>query len=367
MISIIPNPTLCIKNLIAGNGDCVLISFRNQTEGTSNILIDGGNGIANYKEHIQPVLEQVVRNGQKLDLVVITHIDQDHIKGIVYLTRDLKKSESTIQPKDIVKYWFNSALNEKIYQVSPEQFDVSAAEMKELEEFLHKQPDVKWDIKDKIESPWVKNINGAILSVLSPNTNVLTQFNETYNPNDIGSYSNDYDHSLETLYTAEKVRLKNNDEDLDDKLENATSIAFLLEHKKNSILYLGDGIPAVVDSAIEELLNKRNLERLTLDVVKLSHHASRKSLSFKLLKLIDCKNFVICANGKKARLPNKATFAKILCHPHRNIDDHIKFHFNYPDFSKLLKFTDQEKKDLNFSCADANFEHGYCLTLPIKP
>jgi len=365
MPSKLPNHTIIIKTLLAGNGDCILFSFRDQTNAIRNILIDGGNGIANYNNHIQPVLEDVIKNGQKLDLVIVTHIDQDHIKGIVYLTRNMQNSEYLIQPKDISEYWFNSALNNKIYQEFPKQFDVSAAEMQELEKFLHNQPDSKWDINKKIVSPSVIKIHGANLTILSPNNWVNTQFKKIYNPSDVGTYSNDYDHSLDNLFKAERIRYANNNEELDDKLENAASIAFLLEYQNNSILHLGDAIPDIVDIAVEELINKRGLKRLKVDVVKLSHHASRKNLSFKLLKLIDCKNFLICANGKKARLPNKSTFAKILLNPYRNVKEHITFYFNYHDFSKVLKFTDEEKEMLNFSCVDANFEHGYCLTLPI--
>jgi beta-lactamase superfamily II metal-dependent hydrolase len=355
-----------IKALLAGNGDSMLITYDTDVKSNINILIDGGNNKAIYNDHLGQITEQIAKSGKLLDLVVITHIDQDHIKGIIYLTRDITNVKKQIKAESVGRYWFNSAYSDKIYKQAPQQFDISAEEMKELEEFLHNQPDERWNIREKIVYPLVKKINGATFTILSPNQTMLQSFTKEYGSLDIATYSDDYTHSLQKLYISEKLRLDNGDEGLDDKLENATSIAFLFEYEQVSMLYLGDAIPMVLDKAIEEILKERSQERLKVDVVKLSHHASRKSISFKFLKIVDCSKFIICTNGLKARLPNKSTFAKILLHHNRDFSKHIDFYFNYPDFSKVLNFTDQEKETYNFSCHDANFEHGYCLTLPLS-
>ncbi|MCK4441333.1 MAG: MBL fold metallo-hydrolase, partial [Sulfurovaceae bacterium] len=90
--------------LEAGNGDCIFIST---TEGT-NILIDGG--IENtYPRKLKPLLKREVRDkGIKLDLVVLTHYDDDHIAGLLKLleeeTKQIKNGKSTI----IKEFWFNS-------------------------------------------------------------------------------------------------------------------------------------------------------------------------------------------------------------------------------------------------------------------
>jgi beta-lactamase superfamily II metal-dependent hydrolase len=360
-------PALQIKALVAGNGDSVLISYQLDNNRKINILVDGGNGKTNYKNHLKPVIESIVDAGQKLDLIIITHIDQDHIKGIIYLTRDINKNNTSIKQESICRYWFNSALSEKVYASASEQFDISANEMKELERFLHQQPDERWDIKDYIGFPLIKTILGATFTILSPDKIVLNQFTQAYTNTDISTLLDDYEHSLESLYTTERVRVNQEMEELDDKLENASSIGFLFEYQNVSLLYLGDSIPAIIDKSLESLLQKRNLKRLKVNVVKLSHHGSRKSLSFKFLELVECYKFLICANGKKAKLPNKATFAKIIMHSARDRSQPIEFYFNHPDFSRILNFTNKEKEKYNFSCHDANFDHGYLLKLPLIP
>jgi beta-lactamase superfamily II metal-dependent hydrolase len=355
--------TLTINALLAGNGDCLLINYNSQEHGTVNILIDGGNGKALYQDHLQKVVEEIIKGEQLINLVIITHLDQDHIKGIIYLTRDIQDAQSSIKKESIGQYWFNSAFSEKVYRKAPEQFDISAKEMKELEEFLHNEPDHRWNIKEKIAVPMVKNILGAAITILSPNEEMLRLFSDEYADLDVGATGNDYGYSIKELYDSEQNRFDKGDEDLDIKLENATSIAFLFDHAGKSLLHMGDAIPAVIDAAIAQLLTERKISRLKVDVVKLSHHASRKSISFKFLDMVSTSKYIICANGLKARLPNKSTFAKILLHPQRDLSEHIEFYFNYPDFSSRLNFTEVEKTLYNFSCHDANFEHGYCLPL----
>lgn len=356
---------ISVEMLMAGNGDCIIISFSDNAKNVRNILIDGGNDKQIFSDHLQKRAEKIIEAGQKIDLCIITHIDQDHIKGVVYLTREMISAKGKIKSDLVGKYWFNSALNEKLFKENPKSFDISADEMRELERYLHNQPDEHWDIKDLVFYPSTRHFFGSVLTILSPNQQVLGVFSNEYKDYDIGALSDDYSRSLKELYDIEKKRFEDGKEELDDKLENATSIAFLFEFREVSLLHLGDAIPAVVDIAIENLIAERGIEKLTVSAVKLSHHASRKSISSKFLKLINTTKYLVSTNGKKARLPNKATFAKILLNENRDLLDHIEFYFNYPDFSSILRFTEEELCELNFSCHDANFEHGHCLSLEI--
>ncbi len=65
----------------AGDGDSMLIQGEQ-----ANILVDGGRK-TQFKGHVAPVLESLHENGQALDLVCVSHIDDDHITGIVELYR----------------------------------------------------------------------------------------------------------------------------------------------------------------------------------------------------------------------------------------------------------------------------------------
>ena len=78
-----------IKFLKANNGDSILISFHDSEEVKRNILIDGGmpqtyyNSGQNNNGDLYYTIEDIKTRGESIDLLVLTHIDEDHIGGIL--------------------------------------------------------------------------------------------------------------------------------------------------------------------------------------------------------------------------------------------------------------------------------------------
>jgi beta-lactamase superfamily II metal-dependent hydrolase len=69
-------------------GDCLLVSATKQGK-TFNVLVDGGMKDS-FSEHVAPDLGKLRGLGQKLDAVYVSHIDQDHISGVLQLFDDIK-------------------------------------------------------------------------------------------------------------------------------------------------------------------------------------------------------------------------------------------------------------------------------------
>ena len=71
-------------------GDCILLESANGT----NILVDGGHvdphfhRIFSYHFNVAPTLSQLEQAGKPLHLVCVSHIDQDHIGGILSMLDD---------------------------------------------------------------------------------------------------------------------------------------------------------------------------------------------------------------------------------------------------------------------------------------
>jgi beta-lactamase superfamily II metal-dependent hydrolase len=65
-------------------GDCLLVTSKKKWR----MLVDGGMGTA-YRKHVAPALGALESSGEKLDLVYVSHIDEDHIQGVLYLMDDL--------------------------------------------------------------------------------------------------------------------------------------------------------------------------------------------------------------------------------------------------------------------------------------
>ncbi len=64
----------------ATDGDCLML----ESATGERVLIDGGRG-GSFKQHTLPVLEELVAAKKAIDLLVVSHIDADHISGVIPL------------------------------------------------------------------------------------------------------------------------------------------------------------------------------------------------------------------------------------------------------------------------------------------
>ncbi|HVG34289.1 MAG TPA: hypothetical protein VM911_14560 [Pyrinomonadaceae bacterium] len=121
-------------------GDCVLVST-NGSDGPFNMLVDGGMSDS-YTQHVSPTLNEMQKNEEKLNLVYVSHIDQDHISGILQLFEDMMrwrvfdfqkgangvkaKEPESLRPPDVEAIWHN-AFHEQIGENSGAIEDMLAA------------------------------------------------------------------------------------------------------------------------------------------------------------------------------------------------------------------------------------------------
>jgi beta-lactamase superfamily II metal-dependent hydrolase len=68
----------------SAKGDCLLLS---DTPGKTRILVDGGMPDA-YTTHVAPALGKLRTTKKSIDLVYVSHIDQDHIGGVLRMLDD---------------------------------------------------------------------------------------------------------------------------------------------------------------------------------------------------------------------------------------------------------------------------------------
>jgi hypothetical protein len=69
-------------------GDCLLVEGRTRDR-TRRILIDGGPG-GTYQVALRPVLVDIARAGGRIDTAVLSHIDNDHVLGLLDLFEELR-------------------------------------------------------------------------------------------------------------------------------------------------------------------------------------------------------------------------------------------------------------------------------------
>lgn len=350
---------LSIKFLQAYNGDCIFISFKNGSGSIRNILIDGGTG-STYSSRrkdgdLKKEIELLQRKNLKIDLLVITHIDDDHIGGVLKMFEDKK-----FNPSIIKKVWFNSG------KLIAEHFNDEGEFIERavpVNIYDHKKTSVRqgvvlddvlreldcWDYRI-IKRGLVEKIDDCKITVLSPDRRRLKDLHKkwwTERPDSLETSSGktDYHLSLKDLMKGKDVFKE------DSKEPNGSSIAFLLEINEKKLLFLGDAFPTVIVESLKNLGYSKN-NQLKLDLFKISHHASSKNTSFELLELVDCERFVTLTNSLKHGLPDKITFARII-----NSKRNSKLLFNYNIVEKI--FSESELKSGDF---DASYIDGAAIT-----
>ncbi len=339
--------------LPAGNGDCVLIQYQDTNFTYHNILIDGGNrNQLEFNKQKKKLLE-ILDNGRKgrLDLVIITHSDDDHIKGILKLVEDEQLASY------VNKFWFNSekTISEFLsspfqhtqpYLVSKQGKGVKRSSRNQDNDLYHElAKDSKWDC-EVILSQRKEMIGSLTITVLSPTIEKLRELNEFWpkmplNKNNLSRSSTcipDHNKTLTELYK----KLEHFEEDKSPV--NGSSIALMLEWGSKRWLLLSDSHPSVVIESLMEHLSDGE-EKINFDVVKISHHGSRNNTSDDLLGIIDCNHFVITTNGAKHCHPHKECLARII---KKFTPDETKIYFNYDNKVMRRVFKSNEFENVNF-------------------
>jgi hypothetical protein len=89
-------------------GDSLLLEFGTPQD-RRHVLIDGGPPGC-YAATLRPALDAIVGRGGTLDLVVLSHIDNDHIVGLLHLLADLEDDQVSGRPprNRVGGLWHNS-------------------------------------------------------------------------------------------------------------------------------------------------------------------------------------------------------------------------------------------------------------------
>lgn len=316
--------------LPAGDGDCIIFQYQDVNEQYHNILIDGGNrNQLEFNKQKKKILEILHPNKGTLDLVIITHSDDDHIKGILKLLVDEDLSPF------VKKIWFNSerticnfieseSKDTQLYKINPPFRGVVKSSRTQDNNLYHLlDGDPRWDkeiiIAGKKES--IENLDITVLSPTKDNLIVLNNYWPTQKLGPVKSSSSkkfDYDITLNEFINNEVAFTE------DTSPVNGSSIALLFEWLDKKFLLLADSFP----STIVDSLNKLNLSTpINLDAMKVSHHGSKNNTSDDLLNQFTCKNYIISANANKKHYhPNKQALCRIL--KHNGIDKTV-FYFTH--------------------------------------
>jgi beta-lactamase superfamily II metal-dependent hydrolase len=339
-----------IKLLKAGNGDSILFSF-NDGNDNRNILIDGGVSDTYYSQNtnlygdLKTELDSITKKGEVIDLLVLTHIDNDHICGL------LKWFEIDKIAHEMVRnVWFNSGKLIATYFNEPENKDLSIGlkifsdsqtgvdEALEFEDYLIKKG--IWDKKIIIQGQQIEEC-GINIQILSPHEVQLKKLQKEYkrvtgDPAYTAGKENDWNINIKDFIEEEsKPDFKFNQ---DTSVKNGSSISFILTLKDKRFLFLADSHPKDIVLQLNKL-GYCKCKPLEVEVMKIAHHGSKANTNKELLEIVKTENYFISTDSSGHNHPNKRTLARII-----NANPNAIFHFNY-DHVRNDIFNTQDRQD----------------------
>jgi beta-lactamase superfamily II metal-dependent hydrolase len=295
----------------ASDGDCLLLEY-GEHHPDRTILIDGGR--KGTYQTLRPALAELGSEGRQIDLLVVTHIDQDHILGILAFFEDPQR------PIAVGDIWFNGY--DQLKDSPLESFGARDGEL--LTTALLRQR-IPWNqafggASIEVGRPFQPLDDGATITILAPDRHALDDLVDTWenecrhhglipgaDPDDLPP------EGLEAFGTIDIDELAAEPFERDGSLPNRSSIAFLFEHSGVRILFTGDGDDPRLVTSLEPLAAAEG-GRIRLDALKVSHHGSRKNTSRQLLDLIDCRKFLISTSGARHHHPDPIAMARIIKH-----------------------------------------------------
>lgn len=316
--------------LPAYNGDSILIMTYDEKGNEFIILIDGGTP-STFEYSLKKHLKTLTR----IDLLVLTHIDNDHIGGLINFFNN-----SIIDKIEICEIWYNQPDLDFYYQKSDKAL-ISVPQAEDWKTLIkQKKSDVL--IKEITTENGIININSLEFTILSPTKAIKNKLYEVWlkeknkpkkvaHKSLISNSTSDYSKSLDEL---NKIDFKP-EKSINNDIYNSSSISFKLKCPDISFLLLADSRPEVVSNSLRDL-GYSVMTPLEVNFVKISHHGSLNNTSQELLSLIKSNNYLISTNGGTSshKHPSRETIARIVYKSNRLEDTVLNIYTNY-DVDKL--------------------------------
>ena len=297
--------------LPAEDGDCLLLTYGDAAP-FRHILVDGGRG-STYAL-LKPRLKAIADAGEELELLVLTHVDADHIEGVLKLALD---PELPTVPKRV---WYNGfdQMN-RIKALSIAQGDAYSERLAEL----------GWSVNADFEgsavsieaSPEPFDVAGLKVTLVSPDAAHLGTMRSKWAAWRTADEARRAAKQLRNAGGLKPMGRKpmppvldvealSKPTPTDPEPPNGSSIAFIAEWGGRRILFAADAHPDLMATRLGALRDGGG--RLKVDLFKVSHHGSHGNTTREVVEQLDCSRFLISTNGTRHGHPDPEAISRLL-------------------------------------------------------
>jgi len=301
-----------ITALPASFGDCLWIEYGDK-DAPNVVLIDAG---PSAPKQLTARIKDLVARGGCLQLVVVTHVDADHIAGMLTLL------ENGFHGLPVRDFWFNGFRHLGLEAFGEKQGERLTG--------LILEKGMPWNVDfgngpvmvddESASYPKISLPGGATITLLSPEATQLSKLKKGW-IQVCGEADLYADIQPSTHCFGDKEAFGNEMPDIDaladaefeedDAVANGSSIAFVFTYGDKRILCGADAYPSRLLRSLEALEGKRPF---AFDAVKLPHHGSENNVSIELIDAIACPQYIFCSNGLRFKHPSRPAVARVIRH-----------------------------------------------------
>lgn len=366
--------TATFKTFHSGIGDCIFLLLRKDEE-QYVIMVDCGS----FEEPIKKFVQEEL--AKKIDLLIVTHIDNDHIEGVKTMLTDPEMKVGRIifncYQRNVVgeKRRLNKYQKERLLAIENEiglivrdiaenaENDVSASEaVKGLAATILGKPAFQrvWDKDYTLIGHEIDMEDWGKIIFLSPTITEIENldkefrhvlFDELNVDNTLGRWDHKeelFEILLRYAMLQAPVSAEFSEKDaagageLEDRLAkaakepvntdkispaNKASLAFVWEKGEHRILFMGDSNPDIVVNGFLEHYKGMSFPIL-FDAIKVSHHGSHFNTTIDLMRHADSAHYFF-TGGLEGKRPSEETIGRIVM---KEIPEGLTkrtLHFNY--------------------------------------
>jgi hypothetical protein len=343
----------------ARKGDCLILHYGTKTK-PGLVLIDGGPAQV-YGPQLKPRLTEIrqarrLAEGEPLtvDLLMVSHIDDDHINGILELTHELVDAKAARRPLPIkvLNFWHNTF--DDIIAGNPDEL-IASIKASFGPASLTGEPDTEG--LDPHTAKVLASVGQGLrlrddaralgLPINSEFDRKLIKAS-TGRPKDlpgglkltVAGPMEDELLALQKEHAAFLEKGKKNQEAVasftDSSVANLSSIVVLAEENGKRMLLTGDARGDKILLGLEKIGLLRPGGKMKVDILKMPHHGSDRNMEKIFLERVVADHYVFSGDGVHGN-PERKTFEMLRA---ARKDDNFLIHLTYP-----LEEIDAERKE----------------------